>query len=140
MPEVNEEWVKAQFTQAKIRQNTGDAVLRLLEAWAEISDLDELGQDNAINTFGKLARGHALVAETQERWVPTQIGAQINVGDTIRVRADAFSAAAGQKHNGRVGKVVAKRAGDIIVDSTDGVEPKLIGVHYPANKLEIRLK
>lgn len=140
MPEVDKEWVKAQFTQAKVRQNTGDAVLKLLEVWEEIESLDEVAQEAALTTFASLARGHALVAEGPERWAGIQIGAQVTVGDTVRVRANAFSAQAGQKHNGRIGKVVAKRAGDIIVDSTDGVEPKLIGVHYPANKLEIRLK
>lgn len=140
MPEVDKDWVKAQFTQAKIRQNTGDAVLKLLEAWSEIEGLDELGQDNAIHTFSKLARGHALVISGPDRWAAVQIGAQIAVGDIVRVRADAFIAQAGRKHNGRIGKVVAKRAGDIIVDSTDDVEPKLVGVHYPANKLEVKLK
>lgn len=138
MPEVDFEWVKAQLTKSKTRQNVGDAVLTLLTAW-EALDLPEAAESSVIEKFSALAEGKAQDdPETTAKWFPVQIGAQLAVGDIVRVRADAFTRELGVTHNGRVGKVVAKRSGDIIVDSTDGVVPALVGTHYQANKLEVR--
>lgn len=140
MPEVDFDWVKAQLTKSKTRQNVGDAVLKLLAMWDEL-DLPEAAQSAVLEKFKSLAEYKAQDEEgSTERWFPVQIGAQVAVGDIVRVRADAFSREAGKTHNGRVGKVVAKRSGDIIVDSTDDVVPRLTGAHYPANKLEIRVE
>lgn len=140
MPEVDVDWAKAQIIKARKRQNVGNAALKLLAVWNEIANLNEAAQEDALDAFAKLARSQALVLEGEHRYVPVQIGAQVNVGDTVRVRADAFSSLAGQKHNGRIGKIVAKRNGDIIVNSIDEVEPALESVHYPANVLELRIK
>jgi hypothetical protein len=39
-------------------------------------------------------------------------------------------------HNGRRGRVVAVRYGDVIFNSTDNKKPLLEGAHYPPNFLE----
>jgi hypothetical protein len=64
-----------------------------------------------------------------EKWIPGMAG-RMKVGDIVLIRPDAFEGELGQIHNGRRGKVVAVRYGDIIVNSIDDIEPKLNGTHY----------
>lgn len=52
------------------------------------------------------------------------------VGDEVLVREDAFSGELAPIHNGRRGRIVAIRYGDIIVNSTDDMQPSLVGTHY----------
>ena len=49
---------------------------------------------------------------------------------------DAYEGDLGRVHNGRRGKVVAVRYGDVIFKSTDGKSPVLDGAHYTPYKLE----
>jgi hypothetical protein len=58
----------------------------------------------------------------------------------VRVKSDAFRGDIGPMHNSRVGKVIAVRYGDVIINSTDGKTPELKGVHYSPYKLEKRYK
>ncbi len=60
----------------------------------------------------------------------------LKVGDEVRVKADAFEDELGQLHNGRRGKIVGVRYGDIIIKTIDGKEPVLDGSHYSPYKLE----
>jgi hypothetical protein len=77
--------------------------------------------------------------EVDAVWIPLQPG-QITVGDQVRVMSDAFDDKTGMIHNGRLGKVMAIRYGDVIFKSTDGKSPELNGVHYSPYKLEKRVK
>lgn len=139
MSEKDRNWVKGQFKLARVSQEVGDAVLALLDAWDEI-EISELGVAAALEAFSHLARGHALVPENaEETWVQAQAGF-IRVGDEIRVKHDAFGGKAGETHNGRRGRIIAIRSGDVVVRSTDDREPFLDGVHYPATKLEKRVR
>jgi hypothetical protein len=139
MPEINEQWAKEQFQAAKVRVGVGNTVLKLLKAWNEI-DANEKVAAEAISIFSKLALNHSLVTENKEEvWVPAQPGF-IQVGDVIRVMHDAFSDSTGRIHNGRVGKVVAVRHGDVVFRSTDDKDPFLDGAHYSPYKLEKRMK
>jgi PHP family Zn ribbon phosphoesterase len=70
-----------------------------------------------------------------EIWEPGMPGF-IRVGDEVRVLANAFEGELGQLHNGRRGRVVAVRSGDVIVKTTDGREPVLDGSHYSPYKVE----
>lgn len=138
MPEVNYEWVRQQLEEAKVKVGSGNAVLKLLEVWEQQTKLSDNLAKEAIEVFSKLALGANIVedkAAVNEVWIPVQPG-QIKVGDTVRVLADAFSDKAGVMHNGRRGKIVAVRYGDIIFKSTDGRTPELNGVHYSPYKLE----
>lgn len=141
MSEINIDWVKEQLTLNKTKKMTGDAVLELLEKWATLKRPPK--NDNSkeiLDIFSKLAQGHALVQENKnEVWVQAQAGA-INVADIVRVKYDAFGEESG-KHtlNGRKGKIVGVRYGDIIVKSDDGKLPVLDGVHFRPENLEKRI-
>lgn len=142
MPEINREWVIEQLEAAKVKVGSGKAILKLLEAWAEIPKLSENMTEEVLNVFPKLARGHVLKVEENENdyiWSDLQPG-QITIGDVVRVKADAFDGNLGAMHNGRRGKVVAVRYGDVIFKSTDDRDPVLDGVHYSPYKLEKRYR
>jgi hypothetical protein len=137
MPNVNEEWVTNQFAAARVRVGSGKAVLKLLEVWNKISLSDQLAKE-AVEIFSKVALNHALIPEApDEKWAPAQPGF-IQVGDQVRVMADAFDGELGALHNGRRGVVVAVRHGDVIMNSNDDVEPKLESAHYSPYKLDKR--
>lgn len=141
MPNVDKEWVRSQFDAAKVKVAPGKAALKLLETWNDINGLSEKHAREAIEIFSRVALNYALVDPTpeDETWVPCQPGF-IVVGDEVRVFADAFDGDLGRVHNGRRGRVVGVRYGDIIVKTTDGKEPLLDGAHYSPYKLEKRIK
>lgn len=139
MGTVDFDWVRSQFEKAHVRQGSGDAVLSLLKTWEEF-DLDESLATEATEIFGQLALGHALIPENaNETWVDV-IPGSIRVGQEVRVKSDAFNTEAGRVHNGRRGKVVAIRFGDVIFRSTDNQNPLLDGVHYSPYKLQMRVR
>ncbi len=141
MPEVNDEWVKEQLAAGKIKVGSGKAVLQLLALWENFNLSGPLSKE-AVEVFSKLALNQPLKSEeiADEIWAPLQPG-QVTVGDEVRVVEDAFDdVKLGPVHNGRRGKVVAIRYGDIIVNSTDGKSPEIIGAHYSPYKLEKRFK
>jgi hypothetical protein len=137
---VNEDWVRDQFTQAKVKQATGTAVLRLLEVWNTMNHSDKSAAD-VVNVFSKIALGHALVPQStaDEVWVSAQPG-QIKVGDEVRVKVDAYSGEAGQTHNGRRGRIVAIRYGDVVFKSDDDKMPVINGAHHSPHMLERRIR
>ncbi|UDL15898.1 hypothetical protein QEH42_gp107 [Microbacterium phage Pumpernickel] len=136
MPNLDKDWVTRQLASARVPKPVGKALVRLTEVWNEL-DLTEEFYEQTVELFSELALGHSIAETGPGTWVPANVGAMLQVGDIVRVKTDAFSsAAAGHTHNGRQGKVVAKRSGDIIVDLTDDLGPKLQAVHYPASKLE----
>ena len=136
MSEIDLNWVKEQLTQAKTKKIVGDSVLKLLDHVDTLSDMSEGDFTKTIQIFSRLSLGHALIKENKnEVWIPVVPG-QIKVADEVRVRSDAFSGSTGTMHNGRKGRVVAVRYGDVIFNSTDGKQPLLEGAHYPPNFLE----
>jgi hypothetical protein len=145
MPEVDMNWVKEQLTENKTKRVVGDAVIKLLNAWTEVKntdpdpDKDQANLSQVIELFSKIALGHAIVRENKnENWVPAQAGALV-VADDVRVKWNAFDGEKGKLHNGRRGKIVSIRYGDIIVKTTDGKEPLLEGFHYTPQQLEKRV-
>jgi hypothetical protein len=142
MPEIDKNWAAEQLQLAKVKVGSGKAIMKLLEAWSEIPELNENMKNEVLSVFPVIARGHVLVQEEDENdyiWTPLQPG-QISVGDTVRVKADAYSDKLGTLHNGRRGTVVAVRYGDVIFNDTDGKKPELRGVHYSPYKLEKRIR
>lgn len=140
MPEVNFEWVKEQLEAARVKVGSGKAIIALLEEWEKLK-LSENMSKETIKVFSKLALNQSIHVseEKDEVWVPLQPG-QITVGDEVRVLADAFDGKLGPVHNGRRGRVVAVRYGDVILKSTDGKTPELDGAHYSPYKLEKRVQ
>ena len=135
--EFDKEWALEQLAAAKVSIPVGNTVLKLLETWDKLPDLSTPEQaTEALRLFTMLAQGTAVVDST-ERWIPAHSGIMIKIGQTVRIAPDAFKGSAGKIHNGRKGRVVAKRSGDIIIDSTDGKNPKILSAHYPPNVVEI---
>jgi len=58
----------------------------------------------------------------------------------VRVKLDAYQGSTGSLHNGRRGKVVGIRYGDIIFKSNDNREPILDGAHYSPHQLQKRVQ
>ena len=141
MADTDMDWVKEQLTQNKTKKAVGDSVLKLLAVWDEVKEKNKnvknIDPNEIINIFGKLAMGHALIQENKnERWIKAQIG-QIKVADTVRVAFNAFDESTGKSAlNGRRGRIVAVRSGDIIVKTDDGKLPVLDGVHIRPEFLE----
>jgi hypothetical protein len=142
MPELNDEWIKEQLEAAKVKVGSGKAILKLLETWQELPKLSPALISEILEVFPKLVLGQPLTVEESDEdyyWVDVQPG-NIKVGDTVRVKIDAFSEKLGTIHNGRKGTVVGVRYGDVIMNDTDGKTPALKGVHYSPYKLEKRIK
>lgn len=138
MPDVNWEWVRTQLELAKVRVGSGKAIMKLLEDWDKMKLTDNMAAET-IETFSRLAKGEAFVEDNpEERWIPAQPG-QLTVGDEVRVLADAFDGKLAAVHNGRRGRIVAIRYGDVIMKTTDDKEPVLDGAHYSPYKLEKRV-
>lgn len=128
-------WVKAQLQAAKVRKPVGDATIKLLELFDSF-DLTDEQKAKIVEMFSKLGLGHAFVKEAKnELWVPVRPG-DIKTAAEVRVRADAYQGDLGVIHNGRRGRVVAVRYGDVIIKTTDGKSPELDGAHYPPQMLE----
>lgn len=139
MPSVDYQWVREQLQAHKIKVGVGNTVLELLAAWEKGKHSSKQNQE-VIELFTRLAQNIPLTEEApDETWVPAQPG-NIVVGDVVRVKIDAFTDETGRIHNGRRGKVVAVRYGDVIFKSTDGKVPLLDGVHYSPYTLEKRIK
>lgn len=144
---MNSDWAREQLNAVGINPSVNsnyrqvtDAVLRLLEYWETI-DHDPALENTILKLFDRLARGHALVEQQDEVWVPLQPG-QVAVRDTVRVKADAFTGDYGRVHNGRRGEIIAIRRGDIMVAYRDGKEPKTpdMGIHHSMAVLEKRIR
>lgn len=136
MPKVNIDWVKEQLTNNKTKKVVGDSVLKILDTWSSVKDTTPQNTKEIIEIFSKVALGHALVEENKnEKWIPAQAGF-VSVADRVRVRFDAFDGEKGETLNGRRGKIVGLRSGDIIVKSDDGKTPVLDGIHFKAEHLE----
>lgn len=137
--QVNYEWVKEQFTEAKVRVGVGKATLKMLETW-ETLDLTGEQARQVLELLHDLGMGHSLVSVAKDEvWVDARRG-DLKVGDQVRVMHDAFDGELGAIHNGRRGTIAAIRSGDIIVKSTDGKRPPIDGVHYQPEKLQKRIR
>lgn len=140
MPEINFDWVRQQMQDAKVKIGTGTALLALLETW-NTQKLSDNQIKETIEYFSKLAAGENIYEDktVDEVWIPAMPG-QLTVGNEVRVLSNAFTDKAGVTHNGRRGKIIAIRYGDVIFKSTDGKMPDLEGVHYSPYKLEKRVR
>jgi len=136
MAEVDNDWVRSQLTENKTKKVVGDSVLKLLATWEQLKQPTDKNAKDIINIFSKLALGHSVVEDNpNESWVVAQAGF-IKVADTVRVRKNAFDGEQGKAYNGRRGRVVGVRYGDVIVKTDDGKTPVLDGIHFKPENLE----
>lgn len=137
MADIDLDWVKDQMTRARVTQNSGTSVLRLLDLWNTMNHTDKSAKET-IEVFSKLALGYAIAEETPPidgHWIEAQPG-QLKVAEIVRVKSDAFTGPQGERHNGRICRIVAIRYGDIICKSIDDRDPVLEGTHYSPHDLE----
>jgi ribosomal protein L21E len=136
MAEVDNDWVRSQLTENKTKKVVGDSVLKLLATWEQLKQPTDKNAKDIINIFSKLALGHSIVEDNpNEKWIVAQAG-YIKVADTVRVRSNAFDGEQGKAYNGRRGRVVGVRYGDVIVKTDDGKTPVLDGIHFKPENLE----
>jgi hypothetical protein len=139
VPEINEQWIREQMQEAKVKVGVGNALLKLLATWEQMK-LSDPQQKEVLALFNKLALGYSITPELpNEVWIDAQPGA-ITVGDQVRVKLDAYQGSTGSMHNGRRGKVVGIRYGDIIFKSNDEKQPVLDGAHYSPHQLQKRVQ
>lgn len=78
-----------------------------------------------LDLFHKLAKGDTIVdsgvKEEGVRWRPFHLG-YVTPGTVVRVRIDAYDGEQGRKHNGMVGRLVAARGGQAIVQYAESSE------------------
>lgn len=136
MAEVDNDWVRSQLTENKTKKVVGDSVLKLLATWEQLKQPTDKNAKDIIDIFSKLALGHSIVEDNpNESWIVAQAGF-IKVADTVRVRSNAFDGEQGKAYNGRRGRVVGVRYGDVIVKTDDGKTPVLDGIHFKPENLE----
>ena len=136
MAEVDNDWVRNQLTENKTKKVVGDSVLKLLATWEQLKQPTDKNAKDIIDIFSKLALGHSIVEDNpNESWIVAQAGF-IKVADTVRVRSNAFDGEQGKAYNGRRGRVVGVRYGDVIVKTDDGKTPVLDGIHFKPENLE----
>lgn len=59
MPEINEQWIKEQMQEAKVKVGVGNALLKLIAAWEPLK-ISGPQQKEVLALFSKLALGHAV--------------------------------------------------------------------------------
>lgn len=139
MTKVNYDWVSQQLTDAKVRIGTGKAIMKMLKTWEEIDVPAQQGEE-IFEILSKLALGYSIKkTPAGEIWVQAQAG-QIKVGDVVRIRNNAFSDDRSSLYNGRVGRIVAVRSGDIIFKSSDDEKRPIDGMHFSPAELEKRVQ
>jgi hypothetical protein len=132
---VNVDWAKSQLEALRVPFEVGNSVVKLLNVWNSLEHQDS-NNEKILDIFSNLAQSKALVESSgNEIWEAARPGF-VRVGDEVRVMADAYEGEVGQLHNGRRGRVVAVRYGDVILKTTDGKEPTIDGSHHSPWKLE----
>jgi hypothetical protein len=135
MKNLDMNWARTQLENAKIPADAGNSIVQLLELWSKLEHRDEV-DSKVVDLFSKICQSIAVVdTPTNEIWEDARPGF-LKVGDEVRVKSDAFDDELGRLHNGRRGRIVGVRYGDIIIKTTDGKEPTLDGSHYSPYKLE----
>lgn len=136
--------IRAHMDEAKVRQEVRWMVEHMFKSvWAEQDRLlvsKELVSE-AIEVFSTLSKGHRLMPEApDEVWIPARNGI-LTVGDSVRVRGDAYSAHPATDHNGRTGRITAIRYGDIHVYYDAKPEETIhSSVRHKADMLEKRVR
>ena len=134
------EWALDQLAAAQVNLPVGNAVVKLINAWDSRADFKDAKKDEeVIDLFLRLVKGENIAPDEGD-WEPAEAGFTLSTGQIVRISPTAFQGNLGRIHNGRLVKVVARRWGDIIVDSVDGKNPELRGAHYPPNVIQVRKK
>lgn len=138
------EWAQEQLRDVALSNDQKSAIQNLLYVYWTARDtrkLDTPDMKKVLELFGELAQGHAVVEENRpdEAWLQAKPG-NVHMGETVRVRFDAYEEQDAVNHNGRVGVVVATRPDEVRVRYTDGKEPSPPYVRHRTAALEKRIR
>lgn len=142
------DWARAQLAEAGYEQSTAAHLTRkvheLLAPYVEAGPETVLA---VLPVIAQLLQGKPLSEEfwsEQKRatatyvWRPITVRG-VHVGDTVRVKDDAYEGHVGRLHNGQVGTVSALRNG-VVVRYTNVAGPSTtMGVRHPPDKLEVQV-
>lgn len=143
---IDPDWAENQLRDAGYTDRHQDAIdvresTMLLILQFNSLDTDPANKIKVLELFAKLSQGHELVGRNvmtpDARWREFNLG-DVHPGSTVRVRADAYEGDTGARHNGMVGRLVAARGGEGIVqyhNSTEGA-----GHRHRPDKLEVLVK
>lgn len=132
-------WVRDQLHRAGYTTETANgqaiatSVERLLRTWEDMNHSPETS-DPTLTAFAGLARGHAIAPDApDETWVQAYPG-EYKVGDTVRVKPDAYDGHLAVTHNGKRGRVVGARNSQAVVIYAD--DPDKLPRHHSPENLE----
>lgn len=136
--------LRKKMNEAKIKQEVRWLVEKLSQTlWEELERINpsDEDRDKAVEIFSKVSKGHDFKEDESDTiWVQAKAGALI-VGDYVRVKKDAFSHQPATAHNGREGRIVALRYGDIYVKYNDFAPTTgMNSVRHTAESLEKRVQ
>lgn len=129
-------WVSNQLGHATTP--VAEATVSTLEAFEKAAEKRILTDDErrtVLEYVQKLALGHAILfIDDSEEWGPV-IPGEYSVGDTVRVRSDAYTGPAATKHNGKRGRILSAHRGQTQVLYDDAANSEESNYHDP-DKLE----
>lgn len=132
-------WAKRQMEEANTPVGVRVAAEKILETFFETVVSVPQGEE-VLAVVTRLARGHSLEPHPAEgdnniQWEEVRRG-RIFVQDVVRVKHNAYGGYTGTIHNGRVGRVVALRNGEIFISYSDNREPSFDTIRHSPNSLE----
>lgn len=112
MTSTDYEWLDKRLTELGY---TDSSITRAVKELSYVLDGEDLSKEDRKTVTDLLSsviddRLYMSDAPTESKWVPYEIG-ETNLGDTIRVKKDAYEGSVGEKHNGKVGHIVGIRGG-----------------------------
>lgn len=129
---VNWGWVSRQLSGQQDRVK--EVVVATLKTFSDKSDewlLEDDEARKALEIFQKLALGYAVIEDApDEKWADV-IPGEYSIGDTVRVRADAYDGAPGLRHNGKRGRVTAVHQSKAVVLYDDAKNSEESFYHLP---------
>jgi hypothetical protein len=136
--EMTSKWGFVSKQLAEVRANEPVAavtveLLRTLESETEAWELTDAEQQTVLDYVQKLSQGHSLGAEeADENWGPVVPG-EYNIGDTVRVKSDAYTGDHGLRHNGKRGRIIAVHQSKTVVLYDDAPNSEESFFHEPYN-------
>lgn len=144
MMEDRLEALREKLEEAKVKQEVRWLVEKISNTlWEELDRIksSDKDRDKALEIVSKLVKGHDIKEDEDTYvWVQAKPGALV-VGDFVRVKKDAFDHQPASTHNGREGRIVALRYGDVYVRYTESAPITGINsVKHSADSLEKRIR
>lgn len=127
-------WVSIQLHKVGASDRVQEVTAQMMRRFDELADEFLLSDEERVNVLTyvrKLHVGNALIEDSpDERWGDVVPGSY-NVGDTVRVREDAYPGEHGMRHNGKRGRVIGVAQAKAIVLYDDAKNSEESFYHEP---------